>query len=126
MSVTFQKLAARIQAEIENDPKVGTYTQTQLMYIMNRVFHHIGDALASGEDVYLEGFGRFYPDCRPPRKVKSGLTDKEHTTKYRVFVRFNAFKQLNNQVRALLIRLGVSVPPEGEQDASPSEEPREE
>ena len=114
MSVTYQKLAARIQAEAENDLKTSAFTQAQLMTLMNRVFFHIGDALASGEDVYLEGFGRFYPDCKPPRKIKSGLTLEEHMTDFRVFVKFNAFKQLNNQVRELMKRLGIDDYPEGE------------
>lgn len=110
MSVTYQKLAGRIQ----NDPKALDYTQTQLMILMNRVFFHIGDALASGEDVYLEGFGRFYPDCKPPRKIKSGLTSEEHLTEFKVFVKFNAFKQLNIQVQELMKRLGIEDYPEGE------------
>lgn len=110
MSVTYQKLAGRIQ----NDPKALDYTQAQLMILMNRVFFHIGDALASGEDVYLEGFGRFYPDCKPPRKIKSGLTSKEHVTEFKVFVKFNAFKQLNIQVQELMKRLGVEDYPKGE------------
>lgn len=114
MSVTYQKLAARIQAETENDPAVTTYTQAQLMTLMNRVFFHIGDALASGEDVYLEGFGRFYPDCKPPRKIKSGLTSEEHETEFKVFVRFNAFKSLTGQVQELMYRLGIDAHPEGE------------
>ncbi len=103
MSVTSQKLASRVQ----NDLKTLDYTQAQLMFLMNRTFFHIGDALASGEDVYLEGFGRFYPDCKPPRKVKSGLTSEEHLTEFKVFVKFNAFKQLNIQVQKLMKRLGI-------------------
>jgi nucleoid DNA-binding protein len=107
MSVTFQKLATRIQKSYDNDPDAPQITQPQLVGIMHRVFYLIGDALSSGEDVYLEGFGRFYPDCKPPRKVKSGLTSSTHVTDYKVFVKFNPFKQLNNQVEIYLKRLGL-------------------
>jgi nucleoid DNA-binding protein len=109
VSVTFQKLAARVQADIENDPDVPRLTQQQLMQLMARTFGHIGDALAYGEDVYLEGFGRFYPDCKPPRKVRSGLTSEVHTTQFKVFVRFNPFKQLNTRVQKYLERLGLNM-----------------
>jgi len=109
MSVTFQKLATRIQKSYENDPEAPQITQPQLVGIMHRVFFLIGDALASGEDVYLESFGRFYPDCKPPRKVKSGLTSETHVTSYKVFVRFNPFKQLNNQVEIYLRKLGLTL-----------------
>jgi nucleoid DNA-binding protein len=78
------------------------------MQLMGRTFWHVGNALANGEDVYLEGFGRFYPDCKPPRKVRSGLTDEIHTTKFKVFVRFNPFKQLNLRVQKYLEKLGLS------------------
>lgn len=107
MSVTFAKLATRIQSDLEavtDDPK---FKQQEVLAIMHRVFYHIGDALASGEDVYLEGFGRFYPDCKPPRKVKSNLTEEEHTTDFKVFVRFNSFKQLNNRVQNFLESFGL-------------------
>jgi len=108
VSVTFQKLASRVQEDIENNPDVPHLTQQQLMQLMSRVFDHIVDALAYGEDVYLEGFGRFYPDCKPPRKVRSGLTSEEHMTKFKVFVRFNPFKQLNSRVQSFLEKLGLS------------------
>ena len=106
MSVTFNKLSARIQSDLE---KIGTtkYTQQEILGLMHSVFYHVGDALASGEDVYLEGFGRFYPDCKPPRKVKSNLTEEEHTTDFKVFVRFNSFKQLNDKVQVFLENFGL-------------------
>jgi len=75
---------------------------------MYQTFGEIGDALAHGEDVYLEGFGRFYPDCKPPRKVKSGLTSETHMTKFKVFVRFNAFKQLNGRVQKFMHHIGLA------------------
>lgn len=120
MSVTYQKLANRLQS----DPKALDYTQNQLMYLMSRIFFHIGDALASGEDVYLEGFGRFYPDCKPPRKIKSGLTSEEHMTDFKVFVKFNAFKQLNTQVQELMKRLGIEEYLGGEDASTPEESAR--
>jgi nucleoid DNA-binding protein len=83
------------------------YTQQEILGLMHGVFYQIGDALASGEDVYLEGFGRFYPDCKPPRKVKSNLTEEEHTTPFKVFVRFNPFKQLNDKVQVFLENFGL-------------------
>jgi nucleoid DNA-binding protein len=121
MSVTFRTLANRVQKSYDNDPDAPQITQPQLIGIMHRVFYLIGDALSSGEDVYLEGFGRFYPDCKPPRKVKSGLTSETHVTGYKVFVRFNPFKQLNNQVEVYLRRLGLSFDME-EDDVTTSEE----
>jgi nucleoid DNA-binding protein len=78
------------------------------MGLMSQTFSEIGDALSHGEDVYLEGFGRFYPDCKPPRKVKSGLTEETHMTKFKVFVRFNAFKQLNNRVQEFMHLIGLA------------------
>lgn len=123
MSVTAQKLAARIQKSFADDLRYPQLTQQQLLLVMHRAFHLIGDALASGEDVYLEGFGRFYPDCKPPRKVKSGITSETHVTNYKVFVRFNPFKQLNLQVEKYLQNLGLSFGEEEEDDApTPSEE----
>lgn len=107
MSVTFSKLTARVYEDLEQAQESGEIPPQVVAHIVNRVFYHIGDALASGEDVYLEGFGRFHPDCKPPRKVKSGLTSEVHTTEHKVFVRFNAFKQLNTRVQRLLHSLGV-------------------
>ena len=107
MSVTFAKLAARIQSDLDKDTNDPKFKQQEILAVMHRIFYHIGDALATGEDVYLEGFGRFYPDCRPPRKVKSNLTEEEHTTDFKVFVRFNSFKQLNNRVQAFLESFGL-------------------
>jgi nucleoid DNA-binding protein len=110
VSVTFNKLALRILADLEkidDDPK---FKQQEILVLMQRVFYHIGDALASGEDVYLEGFGRFYPDCRPPRKMKSNLaslTVEEHETQFKVFVRFNSFKQLNSRVQNFIESFGL-------------------
>lgn len=108
MSVTFQKLATRIQGDIENNSVIPHLTQSQIMLLMNRTFEHIGQALSNGEDVYLEGFGRFYPDCKPPRKVRSGLTSEVHTTRFKIFVRFNPFKELNQQVQRFLEQLGIT------------------
>ena len=105
MSVTYQKLADRLQADLENDPHYPKLSQQQVMRLMVNTFQHISDALAYGEDVYLEGFGRFYPDCKAPRKIKSGLTSQTHITKYKVFVKFNAFKQLNRRVQGFLGKL---------------------
>jgi nucleoid DNA-binding protein len=107
VSVTAFKLALRVQEDLEKAGVIKGTDPQLLLKIMNRVFYQIGDALAAGEDVYLEGFGRFYPDCKPPRKVKSGLTSEVHTTDYKVFVRFNAFKQLNKRVQEFLCTLGV-------------------
>jgi nucleoid DNA-binding protein len=98
-------LADRLQEELENDPNYPKLTQQQVMGLMTGVFKHISDALAYGEDVYLEGFGRFYPDCKAPRKIKSGLTSQTHITKYKIFVKFNAFKQLNKRVQGFLRKL---------------------
>ena len=108
MSVTFHKLASRVQADIENDSGIPRLTQQQLTQLMVRTFGHIGDALSYGEDVYLEGFGRFYPDCKPPRKVRSGFTSEVHITEFKVFVRFNPFKQLNTRVQKYLEKLGLN------------------
>lgn len=125
MSVTGQKLAARVQRSFAEDLRSPQLTQQQLLLLMNRTFFLIGDALASGEDVYLEGFGRFYPDCKPPRKIKSGITEKTHLTSYKVFVRFNPFKQLNLQVEKYLQNLGLSFGEEEEDNAVTTSEATE-
>jgi nucleoid DNA-binding protein len=109
VSVTFQKLSTRVLLEIEEDPNFPTLSSNQILLLLTRSFDQIGTALSHGEDVYLEGFGRFYPDCKPPRKVKSGLTSEIHTTKHKVFVRFNPFKTLNRRVQVFLGRLGVGI-----------------
>jgi len=109
VSVTFQKLSTRVHIETEEDPNFPNLTQNQVLSLLTRSFNQIATALSHGEDVYLEGFGRFYPDCKPSRKVKSGLTSETHTTKPKVFVRFNPFKSLNSRVQVFLGRLGVGV-----------------
>lgn len=116
MSVTFQKLSDRVHAETEKDLGFPSLTRNQVLLLLTSSFDQIGHALSHGEDVYLEGFGRFYPDCKPARKVKSGLTLATHTTKPKVFVRFNAFKSLSGRVQVFLGRLGVGIDEEDSDD----------
>lgn len=106
MSVTLNRLMLRMKDSLDETPEIPQLTQQQVALIVKQVFFHIGDALASGEDVYLDGFGRFHPDVKPPRKVKSGLTSEVHTTSYKIYVKFTPFKQLNEQVSVFLKQIG--------------------
>jgi nucleoid DNA-binding protein len=106
VSVTFQRLADRIQEGLKDEDKLKELTQAQIIYMLKCSFLYVGDALSNGEDVYLENFGRFHPDCKAPRKIKSGLTDKTHVTDYKVFVKFTPFKQLNAQVQKFMTKIG--------------------
>lgn len=108
MSVTYQKLAARIQKKFDEDRNLPQLNQQQLMALMTQIFFTIGDALASGEDVYLDGFGRFYPGVSPPRKVNSPMSG-ESETGYRIRVKFNPFKALEEQVERYLQELGLPI-----------------
>lgn len=107
MSVTYTKLAARVQSRL-NEHGI-ELTQAQLQTFLRVAFFEIGDSLASGEDVFLEGFGRFFPDYKQPRQIKSGLTKSAHMTKKKVFVRFTAFDKLSQQVQKYLKKLGVEI-----------------
>lgn len=118
MSVTYHKLSVRVQKALQKDKNLKDLTQPQIAALLRYAFLYIGEALANGEDVYLEGFGRFRPDCKPPRKIKSWITDKEHTTDYKVYVKFTAFKQLNTQVQQFLAKIGF-VPTETEEEMLP-------
>lgn len=109
MSVTLNRIVARIQNQIDEIPEIPQLTQQQLSFLLKQVFFQIGDALASGEDVYLEGFGRFHPDLKPPRKIKSGITSEVHTTDYKIYVKFTPFKKLNTQVSSFLESLGLTI-----------------
>lgn len=107
MSVTYNKLSERVAKNLEVK---GVYIDSvAIKGIIRMAFNEIGDALSSGEDVYLEGFGRFYPDYRPTRVIKSGLTKEEHTVHKKVCVRFNAFDKLITKVQDFLIKIGVEV-----------------
>ena len=106
MSVTFHKLAERIQDKLQ--PTAVTLSTDQIQLLLRLACHEIGDALSSGEDVFLDGFGRFYPDFKPQRKVKSGLTKSEHVIRKKVFVRFSAFSKLTEKVQAYIKALGLS------------------
>ena len=108
MSVTLNRIVNRIRNDIDEIPEIPQLTQQQLSYLLKQVFFQIGDALSSGEDVYLEGFGRFHPDVKPPRKIKSGFTSETHVTGYKIYVKFTPFKQLNTQVASFLKSLGFT------------------
>jgi len=104
VSVTFSKLADRINAAVKDHVQSADVdTQT----ILRLAFLEIGNALASGEDVFLEGFGRFYPGYRPARVIRSGLTNTQHDVSRKAVVRFNAFEKLNTRVQAYLVQLGI-------------------
>lgn len=100
MSVTYAKLAERLASAL-SDTDI-ELTQDQAHDVLHVVMDLIIDALANGEDVALDGFGRFYPDMKPPKKVHSGITRKNYNIGYRVIVKFNAFSRLNSKVRKLL------------------------
>lgn len=119
MSVTYLKLASRVQSMVKKEADLKDLTQTQIIALMRYSFYLIGDALSNGEDVYLEGFGRFHPDCKPPRKIRSWITDQEHTTDYKVFVKFTAFKQLNKQVQKFMTKIGFVAPNNEEESMLP-------
>lgn len=112
MSVTYNKLGKRISKRLNLLEEDAEKELPRITEILRVAFVEIGSALANGEDVYLEGFGRFYPDFKPPRKIHSGITNKEYMTKRKIFVRFNAFKGLNSKVQKYLKQLGFST--EGE------------
>lgn len=117
MSVTYQKLASRIQKRFDADPSLPQLNQQQLILFMSHMFLTIGDALASGEDVYLDGFGRFYPGVNAPRKVNTPITG-EGETGYRIKVKFNPFKALEEQVESYLIKIGLPIETKEKNDAS--------
>jgi len=106
MSVTYQKLAKRVKNNLDENTPI-SLTHEEVHKILLTSFGEIVDALSFGEDVYLEGFGRLYPDCKPPQRLKSNITQKEHLISYKIFVRFNAFKKLNAQVQNYLDKLGL-------------------
>lgn len=108
MSVTYQKLSSRLQQVIQKDQDLNNLDPEQISKLLRVAFYLIGEALSNGEDIYLEGFGRFRPDCKPPRKIKSGITETVHMTDYKVFVKFTAFKQLNNQVQKFMDKIGFT------------------
>ncbi len=103
MSVTFSKLADRVDALVKDYPRSKVDTKT----ILRLAFLEVGNALAAGEDIFLEGFGRFYPGYRPTRTVKSGLTKSEHVVGLKALVRFTAFDKLNVRVQKYLVTLGI-------------------
>jgi len=107
MSVTYQKLAKRVKTRLEKAEVLNSLSQEEVHKVLLLSFEEIVDALSLGEDIYLEGFGRLYPDCRPPKKLKSNITNEEHLIDYKIFVRFNAFKKLNKQVQNYLVKLGL-------------------
>jgi nucleoid DNA-binding protein len=118
MSVTFTKLAERLALALNNqeDPVVlPTLSQEQASIMSRLIMDIIIDALASGEDVSLDGFGRLYPDIKPPKKVHSGITRKNYEIGYRVLVKFNAFSKLNSRVKNL-VRWAV-LPEENNDDS---------
>jgi len=106
MAVTYQKLAGRVKNTLDAEGSLNLSTN-DVHRLLLATFGEIITALSTGEDIYLEGFGRLYPDCRAPKHVKSGLTKEEHTTGYKIFVRFNAFKNLNVRVQSYLEELGL-------------------
>ena len=100
MSVTYARLAERLSSAL-SDTEV-ELTPEQAHSVLHTVMDLIIDALANGEDVALDGFGRFYPDMKPPKRVHSGITRKNYNIGYRIIVKFNAFNRLNSKVRKLL------------------------
>lgn len=124
MSVTFQKIASRLQKVYDDTPDSLQLNQQQLIALMTQIFYLIGDALASGEDVYLDGFGRFYPAPRAPRKVNTPITGKSETG-YRIKVKFNPFKALEDQVEDYLRKLGLPLESKEDSYATSASEKRE-
>lgn len=105
MSVTYNKLVERVH---NNLSRLGyTYDKDDVARIITAGYFSVAEALSSGEEVFLERFGRFYVDVKPPRKIKSGLTAKEHQTKSKAFVRFNPFSDLTKGVQRYLSDIGV-------------------
>ena len=108
MSITYGKLSKRVKSDM-TDLGFQKLTDNQANAICRLVFANIAEALSEGEDVYLEGFGRFYPNCVPPKKVKSSLTGREMVTDYKVVVKFNSFSKLDEKVGIFLEQLGIGV-----------------
>ena len=80
MSVTFNKLSTRVQEVAQKEKVFKDLSPQDIALLLRYCFFYIGEALSNGEDVYLEGFGRFRPDCKPPRKIKSWITEQTHMT----------------------------------------------
>jgi len=105
MSVTYVKLVERLVDTLESDERrfnLPELTAEQLITLLKLTINVVIDALAEGEDVALEGFGRFYPEIKPPKKVHSGITRKNYALGYRVIIKFNAFTKLAERVRQLV------------------------
>lgn len=103
MSVTYGKLANRILEDLEEKQHpLRCLSQEQVILILRVGNEVIMDALSEGEDVELEGFGRFWPDIKPPRALHSNLTQSEHQIGHKVLVRFNAFTKFSQRVHKLL------------------------
>ncbi len=108
MAVTYNKLSRRLKARFEHTPELPMADPKVIHAVLRTVFDEIGTALSNGEDIYLENFGRFYPDCKPPKTVKSGLTNQEYVSPYKMYVKFTPFQKLNNQVQSFLGKLGIT------------------
>lgn len=105
MSVTFAKLTDRVVAELINRysiHEIPELNNVQIMGILRVATDQIIEALSEGEDVALDGFGRFYPDIKPPKKVHSGITGKKYNIGPRVIIKFNAFNKMSKEVSKLI------------------------
>lgn len=103
MSVTYGKLANRILEDLESKQHpLRCLNPDQVASILRAGNEAIMDALSEGEDVELDGFGRFWPDIKPPRALHSNLTQSEYQLGHKVLVRFNAFTRFNRRVHKLL------------------------
>lgn len=109
MSVTFPDLAKRTKSALDTEDEDIDITEEDLRVVLKIAVREIGSALSVGEDVYLEGFGRFYPHLHPPRKVNYGLGEeqKKYKTGVRATVRFNPFTKLRDEVHKYLKDLNL-------------------
>jgi len=64
------------------------------------IIEAITAALASGEDVKIAGFGRFYPQTLKARKGRHPKTGKTLTIQERKTVRLKCYKQLRDRVNS--------------------------
>ena len=120
MSVTYGKLAARLATVLDNDTTRGSLPRLnsdQITILLKLSADIIIEALSEGEDVELEGFGRFYPNIKPPKTVRSGITQQSYNVGHRVIVKFNPFSKMSNKVDMLLKRVNLA-PKEAKNDSA--------
>lgn len=106
MAVTYSHIAKRLKDAFSRE---GIRMSEEDLKVFCKLFtQEISEALSKGEDVYLEGFGRFYPAFKPSKRLKSGITQKEHLIEKRVVIKFKPFERLNTKAQEFLRAMGLT------------------